>query len=131
MEKEREMTQVAIIRCEKNAERCPLTSCFKCLTAATEGFAGYQEALPAGVFTCRCPGDNLATLGKILKAKGAEAIHFCTCTFAGKTETGWEIAKGGFCDQIDALMAQVHQATDLPCVKGTAHLPEEYVPKTL
>jgi hypothetical protein len=73
----------------------------------------------------------VANLAKILKSKGAEAIHFCTCTFAGKTESGWEIAKGGFCDQIDALMEKVHQATDLPCVKGTAHLPKEYVPKTL
>ena len=125
------MTNVAIIRCEKNEARCPLTSCFKCLMSATEGFAGYQDPMPAGVFTCRCPGDNVARLGKILKSKGADAIHFCTCTFAGKSETGWKMENGGFCSHIDTLMEQVHQATGLPCVKGTAHLPEGYVPVKL
>ena len=70
------MTKVAIIRCEKNEERCPLTSCFNCLMSATEGFAGYQDAAPAGVFTCRCPGDNVANLGKILKSKGVESHSF-------------------------------------------------------
>lgn len=125
------MTKVAIIRCEKNEGRCPLTSCFNCLMAATEGFAGYKEALPAGVFTCRCPGDNVANLGKILKSKGAESIHFCTCSFAGKTENGWKIEKGGFCSKVDTLMEQVHQATGITCVKGTAHLPEGYVPERL
>ena len=123
------MTKVAMIRCEKNEDRCPLTGCFNCLMAAKEGFAGYQDTLPAGVFTCRCPGDNLANLAKILKSKGAEAIHFCTCTFASKTENGWKMEKGGFCDHIDALMEQVHEATGLPCIKGTAHLPEGYVPE--
>lgn len=125
------MTNVAIIRCEKNEARCPLTSCFKCLMSATEGFAGYQDTMPAGVFTCRCPGDNVARLGKILKSKGADAIHFCTCTFAGKSETGWKMENGGFCSHIDTLVEQVHQATGLPCVKGTAHLPEGYVPVKL
>ena len=71
------------------------------------------------------------TVAKILKSKGADAIHFCTCTFAGKTETGWKMESGGFCSHIDTLMEEVHQATGLPCVKGTAHLPEGYVPLTL
>ena len=125
------MTKVAIIRCEKNEDRCPLTSCFKCLTTATEGFSGYQATVPAGVFTCRCPGDNVVNLGKILKSKGADTIHFCTCSFAAKTENGWKMENGGFCDHVDALMEQVHEATGLPCVKGTAHLPEGYVPEKL
>ncbi len=125
------MTKVAIIRCEKNEERCPLTGCINCLMAGKEGFAEYQDAVPAGVFTCRCPGDNVANLAKILKSKGAEAIHFCTCTFAAKTENGWKMENGGFCDHVDALMEQVHEATGLPCVKGSAHLPEGYVPEKL
>lgn len=125
------MTKVAIICCEKNEARCPLTSCFKSLTAATEGLAGYQEAAPAGVFTCRCPGDNVANLGNILKSKGAESIHFCTCLFAGKIENDWKMEKGGFCDQVDALMEQVHHATGVTCVKDTAHLPKGYVPEKL
>ena len=125
------MTRVAILRCEKNEERCPLTSCFKCLVETTEGFAGYDQAMPAGVFTCRCPGDNVVNQSKILKAKGAEAIHFCTCMFAGKTEDGWKMDRGGFCSHVDSLMEKVHEATGLPCVKGSAHLPDGYVPETL
>ncbi|MFP4195019.1 MAG: CGGC domain-containing protein [Desulfobacterales bacterium] len=125
------MTKVAILRCEKNEERCPLTSCFKCLVETTEGFAGYDQAIPAGVFTCRCPGDNVVKLSKILKAKGAEAIHFCTCMFAVKTDDGWKMDKGGFCSDLDHLMKKVHESTGLPCVKGSAHLPKGYVPETL
>jgi predicted metal-binding protein len=124
------MTKVAIIRCEKNEERCPLTNCFKCLTETVQGFSGYNQAVPAGVFTCRCPGDNAVNLGKILKSKGAEAIHFCTCTFATKTDDGWEMEDGGFCGHIDEVIKQVQQATGLPCVKGTAHLPQGYIPQT-
>lgn len=123
------MKSVAIIRCEKNETRCPLTNCLKCLTGTKEGFAGYDQAMPAGVFTCRCPGDNIADLAKILKSKGAEAIHFCTCTFANKTLDGWESGKGGFCDHMDQLMEAAYQATGLPVVKGTAHLPKGYTPE--
>jgi len=125
------MTKIAIIRCEKNEAQCPLTSCFNCLTTTTEGFAGYDQALPAGVFTCRCPGDNIEKFGKILKSKGAEAIHFCTCMFARRTRDGWKMDQGGFCSSVDSLMETVHQATGLVCVKGTAHLPEGYVPEVI
>ncbi|MBC2716327.1 MAG: CGGC domain-containing protein [Desulfobacteraceae bacterium] len=120
------MTKVAIIRCEKNENRCPLTNCFKCMSENKQGFAGYSGAVPAGIFTCRCPGDNAADLGKILKSKGAEVIHFCTCAFAKKTDKGWISEDGGFCDHLEQVIEQVHNATGLPCVKGTAHLPEDY-----
>ena len=70
------MTKVAIIRCEKNETRCPLTNCFKSMMEKREAFANYDECMPAGIFTCRCPGDNALDLAKILKAKGAEAIHY-------------------------------------------------------
>lgn len=125
------MTKVAIMRCEKNENRCPLTSCFKTLINRTEGFSRYTETMPAGVFTCRCPGDNVVDLAGILKAKGAEAIHFCTCTFAGKKPEGWDISEGGFCDHVDELMEKVHEKTGLSCVKGSAHLPEGYTPVVL
>jgi len=120
------MTKVAIIRCEKNMDRCPLTSCLKCLIEKKEGFARYDECIPAGIFTCRCPGDNAVDLAKILKAKGAEVIHFCTCTFAGKTDKGWSVAQGGFCDNPDEIIERINKETDLPCVKGSAHLPKDY-----
>lgn len=120
------MIKAAIIRCEKNEQRCPLTGCFNSLLEAKEGFAGYDACKPAGVFTCRCPGDNVADLAKILKAKGAEAIHFCTCAFAKKGEDGWVAADGGFCDHPDAIIQRIHEATGLPVVKGTAHLPGDY-----
>ena len=123
------MTKTAIIRCEKNETRCPLTGCFKCMMEQKEGFAGYDECMPAGVFTCRCPGDNAVDLAKIIKSKGAEVIHFCTCTFAKKTDHGWDEEAGGFCDHLDDIITRVHEATGLPCVKGSAHLPKEYNPR--
>jgi predicted metal-binding protein len=127
---EEKMTKVAIIRCEKNETRCPLTNCFNCLAEKKEGFIGYDDCMLSGVFTCRCPGDNLADLAKILKSKGAEVIHFCTCTFAKKTADGWDATHNGFCKNIDVLIEQVNTVTGLPCVKGTAHLPKGYELKT-
>ena len=123
------MTNVAIIRCENNMDRCPLTNCFRCLMEKKEGFAIYEDCIPAGVFTCRCPGDVTVNLSKILKAKGAEAIHFCTCTFAKKTTDGWVAKDGGFCENIDKIIEQVHKETGIQCVKGTAHLPKDYTVK--
>ncbi len=123
------MTKIAIIRCEKNETRCPLTNCLKCVAERKEGFAGYDDCMLTGVFTCQCPGDNIADLAKILKSKGAEVIHFCTCTFAKKTNDGWDATHNGFCENIDVLIGQVNAASGLPCVKGTAHLPNGYEPK--
>jgi len=119
------MTKIAIIRCEINENRCPLTNCFKCMIENKEGFERYEDCMPAGVFTCRCSDDNVLKLAKILKSKGAEAIHFCTCAFATKTDTGWE-AHDGFCDHLDEIIEQVNTETGLMVVKGTAHLPENY-----
>jgi len=125
------MTKVAIIRCEKNENRCPLTNCFKTMMETSQGFAGYDDCMPAGVFTCRCPGDNALAYAKILKSKGTQAIHFCTCGFAGKTENGWDEAKGGFCDHLESIAENVARETGLPCVLGTAHLPKGYIPKII
>ncbi len=119
------MTKVAIIRCEKNEELCPLTSCLKCLHETTEGFSLYDEAQLVGVFTYHGPDQDAARLAKILQSKGAEAIHLCTCAFAGKTKTGWTEGMG-FYDNADELLQAMHKATGLPCVKGTAHLPHGY-----
>ena len=122
------MANIGIIRCEKNAQRCPLTNCIKSLRNCQQGFADYSDAELTGVFTCQCPGDNLANLAKILQSKGAEAIHFVTCTFASKAEEGW-VMGDGFCDSIDELIQNVAGAVDVPCVKGTAHLPAGYAPQ--
>ena len=120
------MKKVAIIRCEKNMDRCPMTNGLKCLAGAKEGFGIYEDCQLVGVFTCRCPGDKAVDLAKILKAKGAEAVHFCTCTFAAKTEEGWVAKEGGFCDNIDRILGQVSKQAGITCVKGTAHLPSGY-----
>jgi predicted metal-binding protein len=130
MAKETNMTQVGIIRCEKNMDRCPLTNCLKCLDECKEGFAEYDACRLVGVFTCRCPGEGSVDLAKVLKSKGAEMLHFCTCTFAGKDEGGWTLEKDGFCDHIDRIIEQVHKEVGLRCVKGTAHLPKGYELKT-
>jgi predicted metal-binding protein len=124
------MKQIGIIRCEKNENKCPLTSCLRSLSKKREGFSLYDDCELTGVLTCRCPGDIAVNHAKILKAKGADAIHFCTCTFASKGENGWSIEKGGFCDHIDDLIGKVHQESGLSCVKGSAHLPEGYEIRT-
>jgi len=120
---------IGLIRCEKNEKKCPLTGCFKCLDETTQGFAEYDNANLVGVFSCRCPGDDIGNLGRILKAKGAETIHLCTCTFAHKDGGKWEMGRG-FCDYADNLLTTLSEATGLPCVKGSAHLPEEYSAET-
>ena len=124
------MTNVGIIRCEKNVDRCPLTNCLRCLREQKEGFSNYDECRLVGIFVCRCPGEGSVELARILQNKGADAIHFCTCTFAEKAEGVWDLGKGGFCDQIDDIIQQVHQDVDIRCVKGTAHLPKDYELKT-
>jgi len=122
------MTEIAIIRCEKNLDKCPLKSCLKSLVNKKAAFTRYLDTSSAGVFTCRCPGDNVIELAKRLKSKGAEVIHFSTCTFATKTPKGWRVEEGGFCENIDEIMISVHKEADIPCVKGTAHLPKGYIP---
>lgn len=122
------MTDVAIIRCEKNRDKCPLKNCLKSLFDKKQAFADYELTSPAGVFTCRCPGDNAVDLAKKLKAKGAEVIHFTTCTFASKTADGWTSEDGGFCEDIENLISTVSREADIPCVRGTAHLPQGYHP---
>lgn len=122
------MTQVAIIRCEKNIEKCPLKNCLLSLVNRKQAFKQYMETSPGGVFVCRCPGDNAVDLAERLKSKGAETIHFTTCTFATKTAEGWSQDVGGFCQGIDGIMARVSREVGIPCVKGTAHLPRGYKP---
>ena len=124
------MTKIGIIRCEKNMDRCPLTNCIRCLMEKKEGFANYEDCILTGIFTCHCPGDIAVNLARILKSKGAEAIHFCTCMFAKKTDAGWVETNGGFCEDIDKIIQRVNQETGLVCVKGTAHLPKGYTVMT-
>ena len=119
------MTKIGLIRCEKNETRCPLTGCLTSLKNRAQGFSCHADAELIGLFTCRCPGDELVQMAKQLKSKGAETIHFCTCTFAHKDSGKWVLGRG-FCDHVDALMARVSDEADITCVKGTAHLPEEY-----
>ena len=124
------MTRIGLIRCEKNENRCPLTGCLTSLKNTAQGFTAYDAAEITGVFTCHCPGDDTVEKAKILKSKGAEAIHFCTCAFAHKESNAW-VMGDGFCDHLDELMAQVARDVDIPCVKGSAHLPEGYQAQTV
>jgi len=120
------MRKVGIIRCEKNMDKCPLTNCIRCLREGKEAFSIHDDCSLTGIFACHCPGDKAVDLAKILKAKGAETIHFCTCTFAGKSDGRWVRETGGFCEDIDAIIDKVNAETGLTCVKGTAHLPAGY-----
>lgn len=92
------MAKIGLIRCEKNETRCPLTGCLNSLKNGVEGFCGHDQTELVGVFTCRCPGDGLADLAKILKSKGADTIHSLRkpggsgvrrLTTAGATRASW------------------------------------------
>lgn len=119
------MTKIGLIRCEKNEAKCPLTGCLSCLAAGSQGFAETDQPELVGVMTCRCPGDQAVAAAKILKAKGADVLHWCTCLFAHKEEGRWVEAQG-FCPELDALLSRVSREAGIPCVKGTAHLPAAY-----
>ncbi|MFO8100934.1 MAG: CGGC domain-containing protein [Dehalococcoidia bacterium] len=123
------MPKVAIIRCEENEDECPMTACFASLKSRKAAFEIYEEECDLmGVYTCHCPGDCAVDLASDLKSRGAQVIHFCTCTFATQVEgRGWVMENGGLCNHdIDQIIERVHNATGLPCVKGTAHLPKNY-----
>jgi predicted metal-binding protein len=122
------MKKIGLLRCRENVDRCPLTGCLRSLETATQGFALHKEPQLTGVLTCRCPGGNAVNAAKILKSKGAEVIHFCTCAFSKKKDGKW-VMGDGFCDHLEKLMARVSMETGLPCVKGSAHLPEGYTPE--
>ncbi len=122
------MPKVAIIRCEKNQDECPLTAGFAALKSRTAAFKGYDEDCDlVGVFTCHCPGDSAIDLASILKNKGVEVLHFSTCLLLHLLLPTCQLHKrGGFCESIDGIIERVHSETGLACVKGTAHLPKEY-----
>lgn len=122
------MAKIGLLRCEKNDTRCPLTSCLKSLDRRVQGFADHQHTELVGVFTCKCPGDGLEEMAKILKSKGADVLHFCTCTFAHKEKDGW-VMGNGLCENIDSLVSRASRKADIPCIKGTAHLPHAYQPE--
>lgn len=121
------MTRIGMIRCEKNEKKCPLTSCIKSHDQTVQGFAGYDECSLAGVFTCRCPGDDFTDMVRILKAKGAEAVHVVTCSFSRKEDGSWKLGNG-FCDRIEDMARNAAKEAGLPLILGTAHLPEGYQP---
>lgn len=122
------MTKIAMIRCEKNENTCPLTACIACLERGTQAFKGYDETTLVGVFTCRCGQDNLEDLARVLKSKGAEVIHVPTCLFANKVDGRWVMEGGGLCRELESVCSRIREASGLPCVEGTAHLPEGFVP---
>ncbi|MEW5949118.1 MAG: CGGC domain-containing protein [Thermodesulfobacteriota bacterium] len=122
------MAKIGLIRCGKNEKRCPLTGCLQSMKSTTQGFARYPDTELVGVFTCRCPGDGVVELAKILKSKGADVIHLCTCTFAHREDGKW-VAGGGFCAGVDDILKRIAREAEITCVKGTAHLPEGYQPE--
>lgn len=123
------MTKIGIFRCKENENICPLTNCFKSLREKAQAFNGYNDTELTGVFTLRDSAEDNVSLAKILQAKGAETIHFVTCSFCRKGEgKTWHLGNG-YCSDIDTLVRRISQETGIPCVKGTAHLPADYVPE--
>ncbi|MDZ7761939.1 MAG: CGGC domain-containing protein [Desulfovermiculus sp.] len=124
------MTAIGLLRCPENETKCPLTNCFRSLFSRQQGFTRYDEHTDlAGVFTIQSDMDATLDLAKILQAKGAEAIHVVTCAFAHKGEGKTWHLENGFISNVDDLCAAISQATGLPCVKGSAHLPQGYIPE--
>lgn len=110
-------------------DACAMTSCFKSIKNREHGFAGYDEIELVGILPCRCPGDVAVARARLLVGKkGAEVIHFTTCTFADKIRDGvHEIRDGsGFCDNLEVIMKKVCEEVGTKVVKGTANLPVGY-----
>jgi predicted metal-binding protein len=107
-----------------------MTGCLTCIKKVRQGFEMYEQAELVGVFTCTCPGDDLPGYARILRKKGAEAIHLVTCAFSHKEDGQW-VNGHGLCGNLDRVFQKMAEAVDMPCVKGTAHLPEGYVPEIL
>ena len=122
------MAKIGLIRCERNIDKCPMTGCLTCINKNKQGFDAYEQAELVGTFTCTCPGDSLADFAKILKKKGAEAIHLATCAFAHKEDGQWVLGNG-LCAQPDDVIKKLAAAVDIPCIKGSAHLPAGYKPE--
>ena len=125
------MTRIGIFRCRENENKCPLTSCFTSLHERKQGFSGYQDTELTGVFSLSDSAEDNVALARILQAKGAEAIHFVTCSFCQKGEgKTWHLGNG-HCPHVDSFARRIAEETGIPCVKGTAHLPEGYVPEVV
>ncbi len=123
------MTKIGLIRCDTNLDTCPMTGCFTCLQNKKQGFATYEETVLTGIMTCHCPGDEVVAKAKLLKTKGAEAIHLCTCLFSKREEgRNWKLGNG-FCKRSDELARRIADEAQIVCVKGSAHLPQGYAPE--
>jgi predicted metal-binding protein len=94
-----------------------------------QGFSDYQETSLIGVFTLPEDEDQAVELAKILKAKGAEVIHMATCAFSHKAEGKTWLLGQGFYSKTDDVAGRIAAEAGIPCVKGTAHLPEGYQPE--
>ena len=124
------MTKIGLIRCDNNLDSCPMTGCFTCLQDKKQGFSRYEHTTLTGIMTCHCPGDDVVAKAKILKAKGANVIHLCTCLFSKRTEgKTWSLGNG-FCDHADEMALRIAQEAGITCTKGSAHLPQGYTPET-
>lgn len=120
------MSKIGLFRCADNELKCPLTSCLKSLKSREQGFAGYLETELVGVFTLQNDLEDNLKLAKIMAAKGAEAIHLVTCSFAHRGEgKTWHLGQG-FIRDADNLAREMAKAGGLPCIKGSAHLPADY-----
>lgn len=122
------MTKIGLFRCKGNETKCPLTNCIKSLRSGIQAFCGYDEPELTGIFTLSNVQEENIAMAKILQAKGAETIHFATCAFCHKEDENWFLGNG-YCSQLDTLAANIARETGMPCVKGTAHLPQNYEPE--
>lgn len=120
------MTKIGIFRCAQNEKECPMTSCFLSLQNREHGFSGYDQAEIAGIFTLQDSEAENISLAETFKSKGVEVIHFVTCSFSHKGDGKIWYLGNGFFENVDDLARKISRETGLPCVKGTAHLPEEY-----
>lgn len=123
------MTKIGIFRCKENENNCPLTNCFKSLRENVQAFNRYDDTVLTGLFTLSDSVEDNVSLAKIFQAKGVETIHFVTCSFCRKGEgKTWHLGNG-YCSDIDTFARKIVEETGITCVKGTAHLPADYVPE--
>ncbi len=120
------MSKIGIFRCQGNEKKCPLTNCLLSLQERKQGFARYDQPELYGIFSLQEDFEENVNLANIMKSKGVEVIHIATCAFSKKAEgKNWELG-GGYYNNVDSIAEKIAKETGLPCVKGTAHLPEGY-----
>jgi len=76
--------KIGLIRCQQTENLCAGTADFAAIKNGTGAFEKLGSVEIIGFVSCGgCPGKNAVRRAKLLAARGAEAIVFCSCISKG------------------------------------------------